>query len=320
MYILAIETSCDDTGVSILKNNEIIVNLIFSQYKKYKKFKGVVPEIASRMHEEKIYFLISKAIEKSKIEFEILNYIAFTKEPGLINTLHIGLIVAKSLSQILNIPFIPINHLEAHIYSSYIGLEYKKVKEKTEPKLALIVSGGHTQLLLEEKLFKFKLIGDTRDDTIGETFDQVGRLLKINYPAGKKIDQLAKKGKKTINFKITQLNNYDFSFSGLKSQVKRYVESNKFIKNDLLFSFQYAAVSQIENQIKNYLVKNKNIETLLVGGWVSANSYLRNKLKNLNLKNLNFAQNKYCQDNAAMIGYLAYLKISENKKMQTVIF
>lgn len=303
MRILSIETSCDDTGVAVLENNKVISNVVASQTKTFKKYGGVIPELASRMHAEKINELIDLALTRANTKAKELDYIAFTQGPGLINTLQVGLVAAKTLSQYLDIPIIPVNHLEGHIYSPYIDREVDK-KTFNNKKLAILVSGGHTQLI-EINKGKYKLIGTTSDDTIGEAFDKVGSMIGVSYPGGPAIDRLAKKGKDTLELKVSKLSDYRFSYSGLKSQVRRKVQEGNYKNEDVAHSFQKAAVQQIEWQVKKYL-KSNDVDEILVTGGVSANSYLRETMAKIS-KEVKFPKLKYCQDNAAMIGNAAYI-------------
>ena len=309
LKILSIETSCDDTGVSIIEDGKIIINLLYSQIKAFKKFTGVIPEVASRIHNEKIIDLLSIINNRYKYDFNKLDYIAVTQGPGLINTLQVGLITAKTLSMSLNKPLIGLNHLQGHIMSPFIN---KKLPNDFLNKrhLAILVSGGHTQLILIENNFKFKLIGETRDDTIGECYDKVGSLININYPAGKKIDQLANKGNAKYKFTVSNLENYEFSYSGLKSQLRRFVNENKFRKKDMAASFQKAAVEQIILQTKKYLNENK-VDSIILAGGVSANSLLRKEIRNLH--EVTYVSDlAFCQDNAAMMANLAHILVTNN--------
>ncbi|NQX83741.1 MAG: tRNA (adenosine(37)-N6)-threonylcarbamoyltransferase complex transferase subunit TsaD [Mycoplasmataceae bacterium] len=309
MYILAIETSCDDTGIAVLKDNKVISNFLYSQIKEHKKYGGVIPEIASRVHLSHINTLIERAINNAQIKYSDLDYIAFAQGPGLVNTLQIGLITAKTLSQYLEIPLIPINHIEAHLYSSYIDKDIPKDLFRKK-RLGVIVSGGHTEIV-EINNFKYNIISKTSDDTIGECFDKVGKMLKLGYPGGPIIDSIYDSNKTDINFKVSKLKDGKMSYSGLKSQVRREIETKKYSKEVIASSFQKAAVEQIIWNLKK--VYDKKYEEVMVAGGVSANSLLRTELSKVG-DNVLYPELKYCKDNAAMIGNLAYIKIFLKKE------
>lgn len=309
MYILAIETSCDDTGIAILKDNKIISNFLYSQIKEHKKYGGVIPEVASRVHLTHINTLIEKAMSNSQIKYSDLDYIAFTQGPGLVNTLQIGLITAKTLSQYLEIPLIPINHIEAHLYSSYIDKDIPSDLFKKK-RLGVIVSGGHTEIV-EINNFSYKIISKTSDDTIGECFDKVGKMLKLGYPGGPIIDSIYDANKTEINFKVSKLKDGKMSYSGLKSQVRREIDNKKYSKDVIASSFQKAAIEQILWNLNK--IYSKDYKEVLVAGGVSANSLLRKELSKIG-DNILFPELKYCKDNAAMIGNLAYIKITLEKE------
>lgn len=301
--ILAIETSCDETSISILKGMDILVMETNTQIDKHKVYGGVIPEVAARLHLEVIDQLVKKALQKAKLKITSIEYIAVTKEPGLINALHVGLIFAKTLTQLLKIPLLGINHLEGHIYSPFIDKE-DKLKF---PMICAIFSGGHTDLIYVEKLFKYKLIGSTKDDTIGESYDKVARMANLEYPGGPKIEEY-NKIKTNLVLTRPKVDGLNFSFSGLKSQVKKNLLKNQ--KEEVLKAFHDCAISYlIDNIIKaSNLYKTKNIA---VTGGVSASPKLREDIKKTKL-NCFFPEPKYCVDNAGMIGYTAYLRIKDN--------
>lgn len=321
MIILAIETSCDETSASVLENEKVLSNIISSQLY-HSKFGGVVPEVASREHLKKITEITDEALNKSGKKLKDLDLICATSEPGLIGALLIGLNFGKSLSAVLNIPFVPVNHIQAHLYSNFL------CGQKAEfPFLGLIISGGHTLLILVEDFFKHKIIGRTVDDAAGEAYDKTAKLLGLEYPGGKQIDENSKKGNKDFHkFPISHLkdNEFDFSFSGIKTSVLYFLRdidySNK--KNDkLLFdicaSFQETMVKTLFDKTlkaaKKYKVKN-----IAISGGVSANSGLRERFCGLIEKGykIYFPDTEYSTDNAAMIGLTGYYKykFSENKK------
>ena len=321
MIILAIETSCDETSASVLENEKVLSNIISSQLY-HSKFGGVVPEVASREHLKKITEITDEALNKSGKKLKDLDLICATSEPGLIGALLIGLNFGKSLSAVLNIPFVPVNHIQAHLYSNFL------CGQKAEfPFLGLIISGGHTLLILVEDFFKHNIIGRTVDDAAGEASDKTAKLLGLEYPGGKQIDENSKKGNKDFHkFPISHLkdNEFDFSFSGIKTSVLYFLRdidySNK--KNDkLLFdicaSFQETMVKTLFDKTlkaaKKYKVKN-----IAISGGVSANSGLRERFCGLIEKGykIYFPDTEYSTDNAAMIGLTGYYKykFSENKE------
>lgn len=303
--ILGIETSCDETAVAIIKNNRLLSNIVSTQIKIHQKYGGVVPEIASRLHTENIINVLKKALNKAKLKFSDLDAIAVTRGPGLVSALHIGLQAAKTLSLILNIPLISVHHLAAHIYSCEF------VKKLKFPLIALVVSGGNTELILMNKKLNFKIIGETRDDAIGECFDKVARILKLPYPGGVSIDKLSKKGRYTYKLPIP-LNNektYDFSYSGLKTAIFNLVKKNKKKINihNLCFSFEKTSIDILIKKINMFLSKNQKIKQILLAGGVSANSYLRDQIfKKISKKIDIVIPPLWCTtDNAAMVAKLA---------------
>jgi len=320
LNILAFESSCDETSVAVLHNDKVLSNVILSQ-EYHKAFGGVIPEIASREHLRIITEMTEKALEKSGLELKDINLIASTSEPGLIGAILIGLNFAKSLSASLNVPFVPVNHIHAHLYSAFLG------KDKPHfPFLALIVSGGHTLLVLVEDFFKHKILGTTIDDAVGEAFDKVAKMMGLGYPGGPLIDKYAKNGDVNFHkFPIAQLKNtkYNFSFSGLKTSVLYFLKEIEFEMNrseelisNIAASFQHTAVETLFQKVKK-AVKEFNVDFVTVSGGVSANSYLKNMfIEQQNHKVKVFIpETVYSTDNAAMIGITAYLKYitSENK-------
>ncbi len=312
IYILGIESSCDETSVSIVKNGNCdISTIISSQIDIHKSYGGVVPEIASREHVKNITFVIEECLEKANMKMEDIDAIAFTYGPGLIGSLLIGLEAAKTLSFIYNKPLIPIHHIAGHIYAN--SLE----KEMKFPLLALVVSGGHTELVLMRDHFNFEKLGGTLDDAIGECYDKVARVLGLEYPGGPKVDKLAHIGKPTYKLPVPlQDDSYNFSFSGLKSAVinlnhKYKQKGEEIIKEDLAASFQKVAISSIVNKTRK-AVNDFNIKNLIVAGGVAANNGLREEIQKLSSElnlDVTFPTMKYCTDNGAMIaaaGYYAY--------------
>lgn len=313
MYILGIESSCDETSASIVLNGkEEIATVISSQIDIHKTYGGVVPEIASRQHVKNITIVLEECLEKANMTMDQIDAIAITYGPGLIGSLLIGLEAAKTLSFIYNKPLIPVHHIAGHIYANSL------VKELSFPLLAVVVSGGHTELIEMPSHYKFNKLGGTLDDAIGECYDKVARVIGLEYPGGPKIDKLAKEGNDTYKLPVPlQDDSYNFSFSGLKSAVINLVHNeeqrgNEIRKADLAASFQKVAVESITNKVKKAIVDNK-IKTVIVAGGVAANQGLReamNKLSSeLNVE-LSIPPMKYCTDNATMIaaaGYYAYL-------------
>ena len=311
-YILGIESSCDETSASIVKNGRVdISTVISSQIDVHKNYGGVVPEIASRHHVKNITIVIEECLTKANMTMDDIDAIAITYGPGLIGSLLVGLEAAKTLAFVHNKPLIPVHHIAGHIYAN--SLE----KEMSFPLIALVVSGGHTELILMEDHYKFEKLGGTLDDAIGECYDKVARVINLEYPGGPKVDKLAHIGKPSYKLPVPlQDNSYNFSFSGLKSAVinlnHKFVQNGEKInKEDLAASFQHVAIESIISKTKKALVDN-NIKNLIVAGGVAANQGLREEVeklqKELNL-NVTIPSMKYCTDNATMIaaaGYYAY--------------
>ncbi|MBR2840923.1 MAG: tRNA (adenosine(37)-N6)-threonylcarbamoyltransferase complex transferase subunit TsaD [Bacilli bacterium] len=314
MYILGIESSCDETSVSIVKNGtKEISTVILSQMDVHAYYGGVVPEIASRMHVENITIVIEETLKKAKMTMDDIDAIAIAYGPGLIGSLLVGLMAAKTLSFIYNKPLIPVHHIAGHIYANNL------VKELEFPLIALVVSGGHTQLVYMKENYNFKVIGSTLDDAVGEAYDKVARVIGLPYPGGPLVDKLSKKGMDTYNLPLP-LNDksYNFSFSGLKSSVinlshNERQRGNEIIKENLACSFQNRVVEILTKKtmkaLKDYKVKN-----LIIAGGVAANRGLRKSMEKESEKNdinLTIPEIKYCTDNGAMIaaaGYYAYLR------------
>ena len=313
MYILGIESSCDETSVSIVKNGtEEIATVISSQIDIHKDYGGVVPEIASRHHVKNITIVLEECLEKGKMTMEEVDAIAITYGPGLIGSLLIGLEAAKTLAFLYKKPLIPVHHIAGHIYANSL------VRPFEFPLLALVVSGGHTELIEMTGHYKFQKLGGTLDDAIGECYDKVARVIGLEYPGGPKLDKLAKLGKNTYKLPIP-LNDdsYNFSFSGLKSAVINLAHNeeqrgNELNKEDLAASFQNVAVGSVINKTKK-AIQDKNIKYLIVAGGVAANQILRQEIEKLGEEmnvEVSIPPMKYCTDNATMIaaaGYYAYL-------------
>jgi N6-L-threonylcarbamoyladenine synthase len=313
-YILGIETSCDETSVSIVKNgNEEIATIVLSQMNEHANYGGVVPEIASRMHVENITLVIEDCLKKANITMEEIDAIAVTYGPGLIGCLLIGVSAATTLSYIYNKPLIPVHHIAGHIYANNL------VSEMKFPLIALVVSGGHTDLVYMEKDYSFKKIGGTLDDAVGECYDKVARVINVPYPGGPLVDKLSYEGKDSYPLPIPlDDDTYNFSFSGIKSAVINLVHNeeqrgNLIRKEDIACSFQNRVVEILSKKTMKAL-NEYNVNNLIIAGGVSANSGIRNKFKELCENegiNLTIPNIKYCTDNAAMIataGYFAYKK------------
>ena len=314
VYVFAIETSCDETSASIVKNGkEEIATVVLSQIDIHKNFGGVVPEIASRNHTGAITMVFEECLKKANMTFNDIDAIAVTYGPGLNGALLIGIEAAKALSFATGKPLIPVNHMAGHIYANKFVGEFKF------PLLCLVVSGGHTEIVYMDKEYSFKRIGSTLDDSVGEAYDKVARVVGIPYPGGPLMDKLASKGKHSYNLPAPKDDNsYDFSFSGIKSAVINLVHNenqrgNEINKEDLATSFQETAIGILVKKTKRAL-EEYGVKQLLLAGGVSANSGLRKALedvcKNMGVELLK-PEIKYCTDNAAMIGaaaYYAYLK------------
>lgn len=313
MIILAFETSCDETSAAVLKNETVLSNIVLSQMF-HSEWGGVVPEIASREHLKSIITVTDKALETAGVKMAEVNLIAAASEPGLIGALLIGMSYAKMLAASLEVPFIPVNHIQAHLYSSF--LEGGKPEF---PFISLIVSGGHTILVLVKDYFEHQIIGTTVDDAAGEAFDKVAKLLGLGYPGGPIIDKSAQKGDKGFHkFPLASVKNspFDFSFSGIKTSVLYFLRSipdeqkkeEKFTA-DICACFQEAVT---ESLLKKTLsaAKKYDVMNIAISGGVSANSELKNKFLKLSDKGYKIfiPSAKYTTDNGAMIGLTAYLK------------
>lgn len=314
ILILAIESSCDDTSVAILENNKVLSNVVASQ-KIHEEFGGVVPELASRAHQKNIIPTVDKALKNANVELKDLSAIAFTKGPGLLGSLLVGVSFAKSLSLALGIPLIEVNHMEAHILAHLIENDDKKIEF---PFICLTVSGGHTQLVKVNSPYEFDLLGQTIDDAAGEAFDKISKIMGLPYPGGPLVDKYAQLGNsEAFSFSLPKVPEYNYSFSGLKTSVlyflqKKMKQDPLFIENnlnDLCASVQKAILDVLFVKLE-LLLKDSGIKQIAIAGGVSANSGLRKRLK---LKeNEGFSvfvpDFQYCTDNAAMIGIAGYYK------------
>lgn len=319
IYILGIESSCDDTSAAILCNDQILSNIVADQ-KIHTEYGGVVPELASRAHQQNIVPVVHQAIAKAGIQKDDLDAIAFTRGPGLMGSLLVGTSFAKSLAYGLNIPLIDINHMQAHILAHFI--DEKDHEKPLFPFLAMTISGGHTQIVKVNDYFDMKVIGETIDDAVGEAFDKSGKVLGLGYPAGPEIDKRAQLGNpKAYKFTKPKVEGLNFSFSGLKTAILYFVQREtkanpNFIEehlNDICASIQYTIIGILMDKLK-LAVKETGINHIAIGGGVSANSGIREALKDAESKHgwtTYIPKFEYTTDNAAMIaivGYLKYLK------------
>ena len=306
LYIVGIESSCDETAVAIIKNGrEIISNVVASQIESHKRFGGVVPEIASRHHVENITIVIEEALNQAKLTFNEIDAIAVTEGPGLVGALLIGVNAAKALAFAHNLPLVPVHHIAGHIYANRLVTEMKF------PLLALVVSGGHTELVYMKEHGHFEVIGETRDDAAGEAYDKVARTLNLPYPGGPQIDRLAQAGQPTIDLPRAWLDgSYDFSFSGLKSAVINTVHNaeqrgEKIAPEDLAASFQASVIDVLVKKTMK-AVEEYGVSQVVVAGGVAANKGLRNALEQSFSEKpgieLVIPPISLCTDNAAMIG------------------
>ena len=312
VYILAIESSCDETAAAVIKNGrEVCSNIIFSQIELHKLYGGVVPEIASRKHIEKINQVIEEALSVAEVGLEDLDAIAVTYGPGLVGALLVGVAEAKAIAYAVNKPLVGVHHIEGHIAANYI-----ENLDLEPPFMCLVVSGGHTHLVKVLDYDQFEIVGRTRDDAAGEAFDKVARAIGLGYPGGPKVDALAKEGnKEAIVFPRAKVdgNEYDFSFSGLKSAVLNYLNQCEMkqiqVNNaDVAASFQYAVIDVLTTHAIK-ATKEMGMDKLAVAGGVASNSSLRESLKNACEKEgITFYHPSplYCTDNAAMIGVAGY--------------
>lgn len=321
IYILGIESSCDDTSAAVFCNDKVLSNIVATQ-QVHKEYGGVVPELASRAHQQHIVPVVDQALKQAKITKNELSAVAFTRGPGLMGSLLVGSSFAKSLSLALEIPLIEVNHMQAHLLVHFI----KDTTSKTPkfPFLGVTISGGHTQIVNVKSYFDMEVIGETLDDAIGEAFDKCGKMLNLPYPAGPEIDKLSKLGDpQKFEFAKPNVKGLDFSFSGLKTSVlyflqKQTRENPDFIEEnieDLCASFQRKVVDILISKLKK-AVKETGIKEIAIGGGVSANSGIREALlekQKTNQWNVFIPKFEYCTDNAAMIGIVGYLKYKENQ-------
>lgn len=318
MKVLAVESSCDETSVAVVENGrEVYSNVIASQIDTHKKFGGVVPEIASRQHVEAINTVLKEGLDQAGVKLSDIDIIAATKGPGLIGALLVGLSAGKALALSTGKPFVGVNHIVGHVCANYISF-----KDLEPPFIGLIISGGHTYLIEVKDYVDFTLHGRTVDDAVGEAFDKVARSLGLSYPGGPVVDALAKKGKETIEFPRVMIkeDNYNFSFSGLKTAVLNYLNSTRLrgeeiVTEDVCKSFQEAVVDVLlEKSFR--LAREKNMDKIVLCGGVSANSRIREAFEERGSKEnikIFYPELKLCTDNAAMIASAAYYEYRAGK-------
>ena len=318
MKILAIESSCDETAIAIIENgNKGLANIVATQIQKHRLFGGVVPEIASRMHAEKINFLIDKALEEAQMDLKSLDAIAVTYGPGLEGSLLIGVTAAKTLAKLLKKPLIPVNHLHGHIYASFL-----EERKPTFPFIALLISGGHTQLVLVKNHFEMEILGTTRDDAVGEAFDKVARFLDLGYPGGPVVESAATTGnEKAYHFPRALIKEkLDFSFSGLKTAViqkilKEKKEHKQINTADVCASFQKCVIDILLTKSLR-ACETHQVHKLVLAGGVVANKAIRAAFTGMTEENnieLFIPEFKFCTDNAAMIGAAAFVHYQKFK-------
>jgi N6-L-threonylcarbamoyladenine synthase len=320
IYILGIESSCDDTSASVICDGKVVSNIIANQ-EVHAQYGGVVPELASRAHQQNIVPVVQQALEQANITKDTLSAIAFTRGPGLMGSLLVGTSFAKSLALGLDIPLLDVNHMQAHILAHFIEEEEEEEDSKIPsfPFICLTISGGHTQIVKVTDHFKMEVLGETIDDAVGEAFDKSAKILGLKYPGGPLIDLHAKSGNpKAFPFTKPKVGDLDFSFSGLKTGILYFIQKQQRINpnfieenlNDICASIQYTIVEILMEKLKN-AVKQTNIKRIAIAGGVSANSEIRARLK-LAEKHFGWTtyipKFEYTTDNAAMIAITGYLK------------
>lgn len=305
--VLGIETSCDETALALYGDKGLIGDVVYSQAEDHQRYGGVVPELAAREHLGRIDYLFDTLLQKTQMQSKDISHIAYTKGPGLIGALLVGANYAQGLAAGLKCPLIGIHHLEAHIASPFINQAFPN-----QPFITLLLSGGHTQIILTERFGTYTILGETRDDAIGEAFDKTAKIMGLGYPGGPAIERLALNGTSPIDLPrpMRSKTNIDMSFSGLKTAVRNAYESG-----DATLEYQanvaaglQAAIADVLIEKLNISIKQTGIDSVVVSGGVSANQYIRARLKESHAKQLIFPDLKYCTDNAAMVAYLGYLR------------
>jgi N6-L-threonylcarbamoyladenine synthase len=316
MNVLGIETSCDETGAAVVCDGcRVLSNIVATSLKDHQKYGGIIPEIASRRQLELIEYVVSEAVAKANVPFKDLDYIAVTRKPGLIGSLLVGISFARALSYALDKPLVDVDHIKAHIYANFLRLSPEKERDLPQlPAIGLVVSGGHSSLYHVRDFDRFDLIGQTRDDAVGEAFDKVARILDLGYPGGPVIDRLAKTGvNDAVRFpRASMPGTYDFSFSGVKTSVYYYVNKHgkdkDFDTAKIAYAFQDSVVDVLVEKCM-LACRKKKVSTLLVGGGVAANSSLRERMTKQSAQegiDVHFPARAFCLDNAAMIAGLGY--------------
>ncbi|WP_434337015.1 tRNA (adenosine(37)-N6)-threonylcarbamoyltransferase complex transferase subunit TsaD [Mesomycoplasma conjunctivae] len=308
MKILGIESSHDDASIAILEDNQVKIMLTLSQIDIHKKFGGTVPEIASREHSQNLAYILDILINKYQVDFSTLDIIAYTKEPGLLGSLQMGFLLASAIAMLYNKPLIPVNHLKGHFWSAAINNNIQF------PCLSLLISGGHSQLIYAKNEYDLEVLGSTKDDALGEIYDKIARKLNLGFPGGPIIDNINKSVdfKQLIDFSIPKIfeNPYDFSFSGIKTQVINYVNKTKAFDDDKLqkliaVSFQKTIIKYLKRQI-DLVLRNFDVKSITLVGGVAANSEIRSLIESYsNQYQIVIPEKKYCTDNGAMIAIAA---------------
>ena len=316
MIILAVETSCDETAMAIVEDGKkVLANEVYTQISIHTQFGGVVPEVASREHIKKVTYVLDNLLKQTDLTIDDVDYIAVTSTPGLIGSLMVGINTAKTIALVYNKPLVYVNHIYGHIYANYLENDFHF------PLLALVVSGGHTELVLMKDHFEFEILGETMDDAVGESYDKIARVVEVGYPGGPIIDKMAKEGCPTYDLPRPNPGGYNFSFSGLKSAVinlynktKQHGEELRY--NDLAASFQQAVIECLVNKTIKAAMEY-HVKQVIIAGGVAANKGLREELgKRVNELGIEFSipAFKYCTDNAAMIAAAAYNQILKDKR------
>lgn len=312
-FILGIETSCDETGIAIYSEQGVLANKLYTQIELHAKFGGVVPELASRDHLSKIFPLLQEALQEAKITLQDISAIAYTAGPGLVGALLVGATVGRSLSYALNIPAIAVNHMEAHLLAPLI-----EDHKPNLPFLALLVSGGHTQIFQVNKIGDYTLLGESIDDAAGEAFDKTAKLLGLNYPGGPKIAKLAETALDKYHFDIPMKQGLNFSFSGLKTATANLIHKEELTdenKKSIAKAFQETVVNTLLYKCKKAL-QETNINHLVVAGGVSANTLLRTSLQDMLQKmhgEVFYPKLEYCTDNGAMIAHAGFILYQQHR-------
>lgn len=319
-YIMAIESSCDETACAIVKNGrEVIANIVASQIKTHEKFGGVIPEIAAREHLDAINIVVQEAFDQSGLKPQDITAFAGTVGPGLVGCLLVGLNATKTLALVHDKPFIGVNHLNAHLCANYLDTDIKP------PFMALLVSGGHTQIIDVESYSKQTILGETIDDAVGEAYDKVARLIGLPYPGGPRLDKLAQIGNpKAFELPQAKVDGYNFSFSGLKTAVLRLVKSfdgKELPVNDICSSFQECVSSTLVKKLKK-AVEERGYQQVIIAGGVAANSEIRKKVFDLEKEGyrVNAPAMKYCTDNASMVASCAYFNTNTFDDVDVEVF